>query len=393
MRSELNVLHVIPGVSPRYGGPSAAICSAVAALNSETNARSRIVCTDADGPHRRLSSSDIPPGVRVQMFRRTCSERWKFSWGLWNWLRRNVRDFNLLHLHAIWSFSTVAAARAAHRKGIPYIVRPAGMLSEYTWQRNGRLKRYYWNAVERITLENAAALHATSDAEAAEIRNVCPKARTYTIPNGVDEAAFGVSEDASLLRKLCGQHAADLPIALYFSRLHPKKGIVDRLLPAIAQLKTPCVLALAGGSDPHAPAHEQEVRNAIDKYHLSKRVIMLGHVAGDQRWAMYDSADLFVLPSHSENFGIVVAEAMARGCPVVVTEAVQSCTHVRAAGAGEVVSGDVDELAATIDRLLAQPELRTAYGEAGRRYAYEHFRWEQIAKQIYAMYCDCLNRG
>lgn len=365
----------------------------VAALNSQTNAHTKLVCTDADGSHRRLSTSDIPPEVPVQMLRRTCSERWKFSWGLWNWLRRHVREFNLLHLHAIWSFSTVAAARAASRSGIPYIVRPAGMLSDYTWQRNGRLKQLYWDVVERKTLENAVAIHVTSDAEAAEIRNVCPKAPTYTIPNGVDEAAFGISKDVALLRNLCGQHAADVPIVLYFSRLHPKKGIVDRLLPAMAQLKTPCVLALAGGNDPHAPTHEQEVRNAIDKYHLSERVIMLGHVARERRWAMYDGADLFVLPSHSENFGIVVAEAMARGCPVVVTEGVQSCTHVRAADAGEVVSGDVDELADTLDRLLAQPELRAAYGEAGRRYAYEHFRWEQIAKQIYTMYRDCLNRG
>ena len=105
---------------------------------------------------------------------------------------------------------------------------------------------------------------------------------------------------------------------------------------------------------------------------------------------MYDGADVFVLPSHSENFGVVVGEAMARGCPVVVTEGVQSSEHVRVGRAGEVVPFDVEALAMALDRLLAQPELRRTYGEGGRMYAAEYFRWARIAGQIHRMYDACL---
>ena len=145
----LRVLHVVPAVAPRYGGPSAAIWPPVNNLNRIKSVRAEIVATDANGAGGRLSNADLLEDAPVHLFRRTCSERWKISLGLRKWLRGHAGDYDMLHIHALWSFATAAAARAAERDGVPYILRPAGMLSDYSWHRSAWKKRLYWRLIER----------------------------------------------------------------------------------------------------------------------------------------------------------------------------------------------------------------------------------------------------
>src|SRR5438876_8141553 len=108
----MRVLHVIPGVAPRYGGPSTAIWPMIASLNRLQGVSAELATTDADGPGGRLNPASLPRGVVTHLFRRDFSEQWKFSAGLWRWLLRHVRDYDLLHVHALWTFSTFAACTA-----------------------------------------------------------------------------------------------------------------------------------------------------------------------------------------------------------------------------------------------------------------------------------------
>jgi glycosyltransferase involved in cell wall biosynthesis len=362
-----------------------------AALNRLPGVEVELATTDADGPGAHLDATAVPPGFVTHLFPRTFSERWKFSAGLWRWLRRHTKEFDLIHVHAVWSFACQAAAAAARRSEVPYVVRPAGMLSAYTWSRDLGSKRLYWWLVERRTLARATAFHATSTAEAQEIETVRPGARTVVIPNGVEAAAWDVPADAAALRRRCGPLVGDRPILLFLSRLHPKKGITDLLLPALARLSPDAFLAIAGGPDPHAPGYLDQVRQQIERLGLQDRALLLGAVPAAERWQLFDGAAVLVLPSHSENFGIVVAEAMARGCPVVVSDAVQAAEHVSAAGAGQIVPLDMGALAAALTPFVTASFLRAELGEAGRRYAAQHFRWDSIAKQIHMMYCTCLH--
>jgi glycosyltransferase involved in cell wall biosynthesis len=361
-----------------------------AALNRLEGVEVELAATDADGPDGQLTAADTPDGVVTHLFHRTFSERWKYSAGLARWLRQHAARFDVVHIHALWSFASCAAAAAARRARVPYVVRPAGMLSAYTWSRGFGTKRLYWMLLERRTVLRAAAFHATSREEAVEIDKVCPGAQVAVIPNGVDEAAWNTPADAEALRRACGPKADGKPIVLFLSRLHPKKGITDLLLPALAQLGD-AFLAIVGGPDPHEPAFPDQVRREIERLGLQDRAAMLGPVSGAARWQLYDGAAAFVLPSHSENFGIVVAEAMARGCPVVVTETVQAAEHVRAAGAGFVVPLQADAVASTLTRLLREGDVRATTATAGRRYAADHFRWDAIAAQILDLYRTCLN--
>jgi glycosyltransferase involved in cell wall biosynthesis len=267
------------------------------------------------------------------------------------------------------------------------------MLSPYTWSRSTWTKRLYWRAVEARNLASVRCFHVTSKAEAQEVADLgATTAPSVVISQGLDADAWQTETRPGTLRRRCGEAAGDRPIVLFLSRLHPKKGIVDFLLPAFARQKTDAFLAIAGGPDEHAPAHETEVRAAVERLGLSDRVALLGSIPAEERWALFDGAALFVLPSRSENFGIVVTEAMARGLPVVVSQEVQAAEHVRAAGAGRVVPLEVGALAATLDELLGNPEATRALGAHGRQYVREHLSWDRIAGSIVEMYRMCLAR-
>jgi glycosyltransferase involved in cell wall biosynthesis len=385
----MRVLHVIPGIAPRYGGPSTAIMPMCAALGRLPGLEVEIATTDADGAGRRLDPKRLPScPVPLHLFRRDFSERWKFSRALAGWLWRHARDYDLLHVHALWSFSTAAASAAARRSGVPVVIRPCGSLSAYGWGRSPWKKRLYWLAVERRNLARARWIHVTSPAEAEEVESLglSPPVAPVVIPQGVEEAAWATEPRPDHLRRRCGGRAGDRPIVLFLSRLHPKKGITDCLLPAFADLRVDAFLAIAGGADEHAPGYEDEVRAAVERLGLSNRVALLGRIPPEERWWLFDGAALFVLPSHSENFGIVVAEAMARGLPVVVSDAVQACDHVIRAGAGRVVPLQVEAVASAVADLLENGEGRSAMGQRGRDYVRSHLSWDGISQSIASHY-------
>ncbi len=388
----MRVLHVIPAVAPRYGGPSTAIGPLCQALNRLPGVRVELATTDADGP-TRLTPADLPAGVPAHVFGGVRTESLKYSPALHRWLRQHARDYDLLHLHSLWTAPPALAAAAARRAGVPYIVRPAGMLSDYTFARGRLKKQLFWLLVERRTVAGAAAFHATSEQEAAEVRAVRPGAAVAVIDNGVGEDAWTTPADPGHLAGLCGPAAAGRPVVLFLSRLHPKKGLADLLLPAFAMLRTPAVLAIAGGADDSAPGYPSEVRQAVRRLGLADRVVLLGAVPPAERWRVLDGAAVFVLPSHQENFGIALAEAMARGRPVVVTDRVQAAPHVTAAGAGAVVSPDPAALAAALDGLLADLAGRAAAGARAAAYARERFGWDRVAGEVAALYRRCLGSG
>src|SRR5262249_26473028 len=145
-------------------------------------------------------------------------------------------------------------------------------------------------------------------------------------------------------------------------------------------------LAIAGGDDDHAPGYCRQITEQIARLGLSARVAMLGAVPPQSRWAAFDGADLFVLPSHSENFGIVVAEAMARGKPVAVTSGVQFAEHVSKSGGGAVVRPDPAELAGRVDSWICDSPGRARAGESGRAYIRNHFTWRRAAERLSELY-------
>jgi len=157
-------------------------------------------------------------------------------------------------------------------------------------------------------------------------------------------------------------------------------------LPALARMKTDAFLAIVGGEDDHAPGFARHVNSEIGRLGLCEKVALLGAAPPGRRWAAFDGADLFVLPSLTENFGIVVAEAMARGKAVVVTTGVQFAEHVTASGAGAVVQPNTRELADCLDLWLSDPLRRSFAGEHGQQYVKDHFTWRRTAERLADLY-------
>lgn len=337
-----------------------------------------IATTDADGPNNNFDPSELPDELRgTNVFKRSFSETWKYSSHLNTWLKSNIMSYDIVHIHAVWSFSTQAAARAAVRHNVPFVLRPAGMLSEFSWRNKGLRKQLYWQLIEKKTVETASAFHATSLQEQYDIQAERTDATVHVIPNSIEDMAFEYPPT---------KPPADFPPQILFlSRLHPKKGIIDRLLPAVARLNCQYVLNIVGDEDTHYTGHAEEINTAIAALNLEDRVKLTSGVSGNARWKFFDESCVFVLPSHSENFGIVVAEAMARGCPFVITKEVQAAPLFGQSGAGVVVS-TTDELAASLQSILASSTDRERQSASGRSFAMNHFSGARVADRIVQMY-------
>jgi len=321
----VRVLHVIPSVSARHGGPTRAMRTIAQAL-VHAGSEVTVLSTDNDGDGRRFSREATPrwPSVDLRVLPQT-TQFYTTSWRACAWMLRDVSRYDCVHVHALFSFLPVAAALVARFKGVPYIVRPLGTLARYGLRvRRPLLKSLSLALVERPLLRRASAVHCTSEAEAADVLAVCPTARVAVIPLAVEDEYFAV-------RRV--DHA-EARTVLYMSRLDPKKNL-EVLIDAMARLRetqpTLRLLIAGAGSDDYVVTLRARAQRLAVEPHLQ----WLGHVEGEHKMAALAQASLFLLPSHSENFGIAVAEALASGLPCLVSPGVALSADIQRAGAGE----------------------------------------------------------
>src|SRR5688572_3968610 len=183
----MRIVHVIPAVAARYGGPSRAVFGMCAALEAE-GVHTLIATTDADGRGRlRVPTRDTVRfhDIDTVFFRRQWSEGVKFSSGLADWLRRHTASFDVVHIHAVFSHSSIAAARQARRHGIPYVVRPLGSLSPWALAQKRMRKRLFWLLAVKQMLHGAAAIHYTTEPERRQAEQALGIGRGVVIPLGV----------------------------------------------------------------------------------------------------------------------------------------------------------------------------------------------------------------
>lgn len=386
----MRVLHVIPYITPRYGGPPEVAIHLVRALREEHGISAEIASTDADGQGERLTLAGSNPhtyrGVPLWLFRRQWTEMWKYSRPMANWLNTAAREYDLVHVHGVFSYSTLAACRAAARCRRPVVLSTHGMLSSYSLSQSRCRKWVYWQLLERRNVRRSQTLHTTAPGEMEEARRLLPTNRVECIPLGVDEAAWRVPRDAGAFRR---QYAipADRPLLLFLARLHRIKGLVELLLPAMAQLSSDAVLAVVGGEDSRDPGYVRRARETVERLNLTSRVFFTGPIFGEGRWAAYDDADVYLLPSAYESFGITVIEAMARGTPVVVCPGVQSGYLVQQAQAGVVAEASVSGVAAAIRQLLdLSPATRVELGGRAASVVRGDLGWGQIAGRFVSLY-------
>jgi glycosyltransferase involved in cell wall biosynthesis len=320
-------------------------------------------------------------GVQVTYFGVPALRRLYWSPTLAQRLKEAIHDFDIVHLHSVFLWPTWAAARAAYAAHIPYIVSPRGQLVRELIRRKSRWVKSAWIAlIERRTLARAAALHVTADLEAQDIAALnLNLARIVCIANGVSWPAKHQGSESGKYPQIAG------PYALYLGRINWKKGL-DRLIRAWQQVPD-LRLIIAGNDD---EGYQKELDALVHDSGIANRVHFVGPVSDENKWAIYEHAEMFVLPSYSENFGNVVAEAMAMACPVVVTREVGLARFVAEAGAGIIAEGEPMALGAAIQKLHGDAPLRKQMGVAGRLAVEESLSWGGIALQLEAVYNDII---
>lgn len=323
-------------------------------------------------------------GCQILYFPCSPFRRYKFSLELLRWLAAHAADYDLAHIHALFSPVSTAAATIARYCGLPYILRPLGTLDPADLQKKRRLKQIYGWLWERPNLAGAAAVHFTSELECQVSYRYEATTRDLVIPLGV-ELPEVLPQQGEARQQL--NLAPERQLILFLSRIEPKKGL-DLLLPALEQLQAEGLaftFALAG-SNPQAPDYEAEIRRQIAASPLAADTRILGFVRGAEKFSLLQDADLFVLPSYYENFGIAVAEAMAVGTPAVISNRVYIWQVVAAAAAGWVSACEVSDLVNQLREALQSPAERQRRGENARRLALEKYSWEAIARQMLQCY-------
>ena len=376
----MRLLHIAPNYLPawRYGGPIRSVhglCRALVELGHEVH----VYTTNVDGPGTLEVPLGVPvdrDGVKVWYFPVGFPRRIFHSPAMRRMLAEQVGGFDFVHLHSTYLWPMWAAARAARKAGVPYVLTPRGTLvKELVRSRSRYVKTVWIHLIEDRTIREAAFLHVTSEHEAAALKHFNFRLPSVEIiPNGID-----VTQD--LTEQVVSPREGNGGVILFLGRLSWEKGL-DRLIPAMTHL--PGTQLLIAGNDDKGYRVALEVLAV--QHGVAAQVQFLGPVYGADKESLFSRANLVVVPSYSENFGNVVLEAWARGCPVAMTPEVGLASVANETGAGAVVPGEPNALGDALKLLLASPEILETMALRGRQVVVDQFDWAAIARRMEAAY-------
>ncbi|MDP8966850.1 MAG: hormogonium polysaccharide biosynthesis glycosyltransferase HpsP [Cyanobacteriota bacterium] len=373
-----------------------------------------VLTTDSNGDFGQ-PPLDVPldkpveqDGYQVRYFRCSPFRRYKFSLDLLRWLWRHASEFDLAHIHALFSPVSTMAATVARQRQLPYLLRPLGTLDPSDLRKKRRLKQIYAALLERPNLAGAAVIHFTSVQEAKISERFGISTTDIVIPLGVNPPQPPTTKVSPCIPPLLrgekegvmlhpGKARAELGIpddrllVLFMSRIDPKKGL-NLLIPVLEKLLAEDVnfhFVLAG-TNPQDPDYENQIQEQIKASPLASYTTITGFVTGEMKAALLHEADLFVLPSYYENFGIAVAEAMVAGTPVVISDQVHIWEEVKGAEAGWVCACEVDALTGVLREALQDVGEQQRRGANAQEYALKNYSWDAIALAIIQAYRQIL---
>jgi glycosyltransferase involved in cell wall biosynthesis len=300
-------------------------------------------------------------------------------------LKRRVPQSDIVLIHSLYQFTSTAASYYCRKKQVPYVLRPHGTLDPFlVYRRRWPLKWAYINLFEKNNFNAAAAIQYSSRMEESMTSHFMDvTSPSLVIPEGIDLEKFAKLPPRGTFRAKHPETAGKVLI-LFLGRFHQKKGL-ELLIDAIARPKSrgDAHLVLAGSGDPdYVTQISQMVRGAG----LSRCTTITGQLSEEDKLAALADADLFVLPSFGENFGLAVVEAMACGVPVLISDKVGIWPEIAEAEAGMVTPCDVDKIADAINKLVNDQELRAILGGRGRKLVHEQFSMDRMAERMELAY-------
>jgi glycosyltransferase involved in cell wall biosynthesis len=284
------------------------------------------------------------------------------------------------HFHGLWQPRHAHLSALCAEWGLPTVVSPHGMLEPWAWRHKRWKKWPYFHAVEKHHLRRAAALLATAPSEAARLRDFVCGARVEVLPLGL---TGGAQPDYARARAALGW-AAEERVLLYLSRLHVKKGL-ELLLDALAhpERRPRTRVVIVGGGE---PAYLAQLRAYANRLHARLPIIdWVGEVWGDNKWKYFQGADLFCLPSYSENFGLAVLEALQVGTPVLTTTTTPWAVAI-SDDRGYIAEPTVTSIKEQLDRYFSAPPWTPADRARLSAWTWEKFHWDTLAPRYLELY-------
>lgn len=364
----IRVVHTVPAISNEASGPSYSVVRLCESLIDQ-------------GQDVALAALDLGLPLSQPAFLKTFPlgvlgpKRLGRSPAMQQWLNEQVQSnsVDLLHNHGMWQMNAVYPGWAARKGSIPLVVSPRGAFSAWAMQNGSAMKKVFWPALQRPALECASCFHATAESEYEDIRRLGFRQPVAIIPNGID---IPVSPQ---------KKSGDFRTLLFLGRLHPVKGL-DALLPAWGMIQDrfpDWQLIIAGSDDGYygRGGYLEQLRGLIDRLKL-ERIEFIGEIFGAAKLQAYQNADLFVLPSYSENFGVTVAESLAAGTPAIVSKGAP-WGGLAGKQAGWWIDVGAVPLAGCLEDSLSRPSSELeAMGSRGRSWMRSDFSWEHIGTQM-----------
>ncbi|SDH05722.1 glycosyltransferase [Pseudonocardia oroxyli] len=374
------ILHVSPSFARRDGGPSEVLRNLPSVL---TNRGYTISLATTDKGAERGEAADFP---NAHIARARWPNSWTFSPSLVRPLSNLIAQADLVHIHSVNTFPTAAAIHLALHLKKPFIIEPHGAMDDYHWNQSRAQKELYTLLIERRAFQRSAGFIVSSEIEETGVRKRFAGAlnppQVLRLPLGVDDSLFSLESKSRL---------TELPSTILFlSRISHKKNL-DKLLIAVSLSPLRDLDVRIRVAGPIDPSLRYDPRQLATQLGVADRVTFLGSVAGSSRSRELQKADLFVLASEDESFGVAPAEAMAAGCPVAVTERVGLAASASRESAVALISSDPTRLSSELSQLLQDKASLQQLAKDGRVYAHRNFRWSVVADKLCSIYAEVLH--
>ncbi|MDF2926672.1 MAG: hypothetical protein K0R57_5586 [Paenibacillaceae bacterium] len=327
-----------------------------------------------------LDAPVIQDGVEIRYFSVQRPRFWGTSRQLAKALKRDIPQYDLVHIHSLYLFHGLMAGYYCRKFGVPYVICPHGSLDPFLYGRHRFRKAFMEWLFENRNIKHAAAMHFTTQEEMRLAKPVTFEAQGFVVPNGLDLAEYDRLPPKGQFR---GQYPQleGKRMLLFFSRLNFKKGL-DILVKAFSAVKKEHPDTMLVITGPDNENYGVQVKQWIGEEGLQDDVLFTGMLTGEDKLAVLNDADLFVLPSYSENFGIAVIEALACGVPVVISDKVNIWREVAEYPAGRVAPCDPDAFSRQIGELLSDQPAAKQLGENGVQLVRDYYQWSHVGKVL-----------
>ncbi len=390
MSESFSCIHFVGEVRYELGGVVQAVVDLCQAISVRGHRVTLVTCDATDVPEAWKNNSDQGPRV-VEIRRSALSQRLISKHGL-QVFGELLSEGDLVHLHTPWELGNLQIMPMLRACKIPYIVTVHGMLDDWSMQQKSLKKRIFLKLFGRKLFKHATTVHLTAKGECDQAKRWVPIEDRWAVQcYALDLTSYDPLPGPDPALKAFPRIRPEKKKILFLSRIHPKKGI-DLLLRAGAILRdqgVPIQLLIAGPGD---KSYIDRLKRLTSGLAMDDHTEFLGMVHGVEKRSLFQLSEVFVLPTYQENFGLVIAEAMACGTPVVTTRGTDIWREIMEGGA-RIADMSPESLATELQELLRDEQARIAVGQQGLRFVRQWLDRSNVTSGYEKLYRDTIVRG